>query len=685
MNAKSEFAGRPELSAAGGTPPVGSGTSASDVMQVLAEFETGLTSLKALYVERQQIQEKLTLQQAELDERQATLTKQRAELDELAAQVAEAHASNKGRAEQIEAAQRQFETEISTRQAELDARFAALQAEQQDLLANQRKQDEARIELDRRASELAAQVASFESHQRETEAKAAAAQAELTDRIKRAEQVQAELDVESASVERRKSELISRQKRLDEAALAQTEAARIAETATLARASELESLQADIASEAESLRKAKSDLAAREAALETRERSRREGESTRDDLMSQLAAATEESKRQEAARQALLNDTQVVFEEYEALLAAEREASVQAMAEADALNNDVERLASAVEVLKTRLAEAREKEAAATAEAAERPSTVRSIGADAPAWWNGRRARLRRYRDMVRANAVKVRKASEGLSKRFEQCEQVLSHRAELAAIRERVLEADRRSQRQKAGSRAVTAVFCGIAGLAILGGLSWALARQVAPARFIAESVLVAEGRGRELNGPERAEWQRFHEGVLKDPMFHETAAERFKRQGSSDLATPGAIDELITTSVTTESLGDGELRIRMSGLGADKTARTLDTFSASLASFANASQQRRIDGGATRISQPAKAGDTPIDHTRTIYALGMLATAASVSLGATIGIWKKLSRVKSQFEQDEQVAMTLDDARWVEPPSVSELPKTKPAPKGR
>ncbi|MDI1290182.1 MAG: hypothetical protein PSX37_09590, partial [bacterium] len=501
--------------------------------------------------------------------------------------------------------------------------------------------------------------------------RAEATEAELAQRIARAEALQSELDRGSAELERRQTELTARQKRLDEAALAQTEAARLAEKSTLIRASELESLQADIAAESESLRKARADLSSRESSLEARERANRDGDSTREKLAAQLASVTADVMRLEHERQDFLSRVQAVFEEYEALLVVERDECVRAIDEAGSLNSDVGRLAGALQVLQARLTESRENEALSKSVAEAQIGTGSPSGAEAPAWSNGRRARLQRYRDMVRANAVKVRKASEGLSKRFEQCEQVLSHRAELAAIRERVLEADRRSQRQKAGSRAATAVFCGIASLALLGGLSWALARQVAPARFIAESILVAEGRGRELNGAERAEWQRFHEALLKDPMFHETAAERFKRQGSLDLSTPSAIDELVTTSVTTESLGDGELRVRMTGLGADKTARTLDTFSASLASFANASQQRRIDGGATKISQPAKAGDTPIDHARTIYALGMLATAASVSLGATLGIWKKLSRVKTQFEQDEQVAMTLDDARWGEPPA--------------
>ena len=103
MSSKSEFADRSEPSITGATPPVGGGTSASDVMQVLAEFETGLTSLKALYVERQQIQERLAVQQADLDERHAALTKQQADLGELAARLAESHAANQSLAEELEA------------------------------------------------------------------------------------------------------------------------------------------------------------------------------------------------------------------------------------------------------------------------------------------------------------------------------------------------------------------------------------------------------------------------------------------------------------------------------------------------------------------------------------------------------------------------------------------------------
>ena len=285
-----------------------------------------------------------------------------------------------------------------------------------------------------------------------------------------------------------------------------------------------------------------------------------------------------------------------------------------------------------------------------------------------------RRERLRRYRAAVRAQLEKVRKAGEIVKKRYEQAEQVLSHRAELAAIRERVIEAERATQAGRATTRVAQIIFFSVAVVAILGAMSWAVSRQISPAAFMAQSTISADGRGRDLLPAELDEWARFHEGVLKDPLFHEATSERFKRLGLAQLGTPVAVRDMINTSITTDDATPGQLHIRMIGTGADRTERVMEAFTSAFASFANSLQQKRIDGAATKVAQAASVGEEPIDNTRTYYALGILGAGFAVVSTAALGIWSRLARAKTSFELDQHVAAALVGTQWADLPKVEQ-----------
>lgn len=279
-----------------------------------------------------------------------------------------------------------------------------------------------------------------------------------------------------------------------------------------------------------------------------------------------------------------------------------------------------------------------------------------------------RRTRLSRYRQALRRTLSKVRKASDAVGKRMEQADKIIAQRADLMQVRTRVLDAERRVQKAAARARGSVMFLCTALGLAVLGTLSWAAARQVAPATFIAQATLKADGRGRELNKAELAEWEQFHLELLGDPMFHEIAAERFMRQGLASLATPAAVSGLLTSSVHADSLADGELTLFLQGKGSDSTRRTTEALAASVASFANAAQQRRIDGGATIIPSPAKVDTSPLDHTRTFYAIGMMAISTLVCAFVGGTIWKRMAYAKSRFEADSLVSGALDEAAWAD-----------------
>lgn len=280
-----------------------------------------------------------------------------------------------------------------------------------------------------------------------------------------------------------------------------------------------------------------------------------------------------------------------------------------------------------------------------------------------------RRRRLKAAHDLLRKQTNKLRKGSEVLRKRFEACESLLAQRAELASIRDRVVEAERRAQRSRAGSRSAVTALCAVVVLGLLAGLSWAMAVQFAPATFEATATLRAEGRGRELNAAELAEWGRFHFDLLKDPRFHAEAAEKFKRQGLVELATPAAVAKLAESGVLADSDEVGQLRLIHRDRGADRAARTLEVFAASLQAHANDAQTRRIDGGVTVVSEPARSGSSPIDQTRPFYALGIMGASTFIIVLFSAFLWRKLAKAKTDFEKDEHTASVLDEARWPNP----------------
>src|SRR5262245_14737334 len=81
-----------------------------DVMDVLAEFETGLESLKALYVQRQKLQTRIRDQEEQCKQREAAVAQRAAEIER--------------------AAQEQV-----SRMQELDAAKAALEQREKELAA----------------------------------------------------------------------------------------------------------------------------------------------------------------------------------------------------------------------------------------------------------------------------------------------------------------------------------------------------------------------------------------------------------------------------------------------------------------------------------------------------------------------------------------------------------------------
>lgn len=611
--------------------------SEESAIEALAQLESGLLSRLRSAVQKQQEHQKA------LDAREAALSARETE-------IGAAHERLTSSATTI--AQR--ETQLEEKQAKLDEAAGAMAKAQSELAELRQSVEELReaFERDRVAfrEQQAAEAAALESSRRELEGKHAeviSLHAMLDDREKELSQIQESSAETATSIAARELELTRR-----ESALAGAAAERAAQQ------------QQDVTTISElraQLKQQREAAAATASALATRDAELARAVSA---LQAQKGTSGGENAKEAAELRARVKALEAVAGEYEELMRAHCQAWAGIRAEQMA---DASEAGAVIEALKGKLRasmqELNELKARGVAVA---PAGAGGSGAP---WMAGRRKRLAAIRTALWRRAGRIKKGEEALTKRFEQCEQILSQRAALAGVHQKIRAAERRHQRSSAGSRAVAVGLGGAATLAILAALSWATAREFAPAEFQAQAEVVAESRGRELSEGELAEWQRFHESLLMDPMYHESAAERCKRQSIEELSTPSQVAELLTKNASMESVRDGQLFIRLHGKGARQTERLLDTLTSALASYANSASSRRIDGGATRVSANAKAGDKPIDQTRSLWALVGFAASTVVSF-SVIGIaYLRLSRAKTAFEQDTTIDETLDEGRWVDP----------------
>lgn len=659
-----------------------------DILRVLSDFQSGLHSLKALHAQRQELQLKLVEREkqladreSELSQRNAQLQSQQADFEEASAKFAQQvreldgkRAESEARAKQVEAALAEQAARFEGDRADLKTRDARIEQLTRALEELRTEYDALRQSHDARQDEHVSMREHLALRTNELQ--------ELTDRIsaqdKAVQALRDQLAAKDAELARLRGELDQTAAGLNETkSRAGQSDSELEQVRGLAQGlqelvSEYESLWGVERHESASLAQRLKDAhaahdrhqqeleslrsAAEEAKAAQAEHAAKAGEGANEDLAKLRAEHTELEAAFTKLRESL---KKMVIERDEA-----REAAEQAQTQARQTAAKTDELLAQVQTLKDQLSKSPKSKAGA-------PSRGEQ-------WVMRRKARLKNYRTGLRRQVAKVKKASDALAKRYEQCETVLSQRQQLAEVRTRVLEAERRVMASKARSRAGLVTLCAVLIVSVIGAMSWVLAREVAPATFLAESHLKASGRGRELNDAELEEWQRFHTDTLNDPRFHEAAADRFARQGIPSLSTPAAVANLVTSSVTTDSTIADQLKLTLKAQGRDRTRRTLEVLTSALASYANAAQQRRIDGGATLMNDPVTVGGDAIDQTQMYYALGMMGAGVFVAGLFALTIWSKLSHAKTSFEKDSAAADLLDEANW------AEFKVDRPGPKG-
>ncbi|GAB5496891.1 MAG: hypothetical protein Phyf2KO_19710 [Phycisphaerales bacterium] len=288
-----------------------------------------------------------------------------------------------------------------------------------------------------------------------------------------------------------------------------------------------------------------------------------------------------------------------------------------------------------------------------TAEALrDREQALESAGG-VPVFLLNRRERLARMRLAVRDRVQKLERTEAVLNERAREADQVLANRREIAKQASVLQKREERVRALMSRNKTVSTVFYTIATLAIVAVLSWAVADQVAPARYAVTAEIVADGRGRILSEDELAVWQKYHGELLTDPSLVELASDRLGKRGIEELSRPGDLASRIKTDLTTQSHEDGKLVLELRGEGAGLTTRTLDTLVVSIVSLANGTKDQRAGGAGSKVAVDAKVVGEPLVDERPMYA-GAIGGGGVLIIGVGgLGMYRRLRAQHAAYEQ--------------------------------
>lgn len=635
------------------------------VMAAISTFENTLASLKALYSEQQFAQAKLqqqeidlTLREQEIEQRasqldelrstlerdrqslngmRTTLSEQQANLDAKTKEVARVTETLKRRTDEIDDSakaltelERRTREEARLRQVAVDKRSAELEAQHQALAQSQTDLRNLILENEKKRTELAAEFERLDHERKELES----AKAEIA-------QARADLASAKDAIDAARTEVARREAQLASSSDINVKAA----AALTALRDELAQSQLDVEAKEQELRTLRSKLAA--------QTSDAKAGSAGDSSLAEARATIDRLSTSLTEKTARVRELEAVVSQFQENSGGDPSSPIQIHAA------DPE-LARQLEQAQAELQQAHER--------VERVQQNTGSSRD-EAFLAHRRDRLRRYRFAVRQQADKVRKGQAALRKRFEACEQLLAQRAELAAAHAAITDVQRKMQKRRATSSVAAAALCSTLSLAVLAGLSWAIAREVAPGTYAIATSLTADTHGRDLSGAELAEWQRFHEELVLDPRFYERVAQRMQRRGIISLSQASAVAERLRTDFSVSSSKNGEINLELRGKGAQKTERELDTIASTLASEANAARGERADGASTTPPTPAKIPSRPLDDSSLYTAGGIMGGGTLIGLILGSFAWRRLASAKTRFEEDVTIAQTLDESKWPDP----------------
>ncbi len=660
--------------------PGQSPTSSAGIMALISDVERQLASLREADEQRRLAEEALATREAaanELEQRARATLKSN---EELAAQLL-------AQRESIEAESARIETErqaIEAARHELDAQRADLERELDRIsaLEDAAKRAQAAAEAaEREAAEAAARAQSSAQDAEQRRAQMERALAEKAAAFRAAEERMEQRATDSSS-------MIAEAQTLAESYAAQIDALKRelqdARTDAGRLATDLETKGQVIAARNDELK----SLRAQAAVL----REKSGGDAALKSQLAELTAAQARSSTEIEALTAALAEAERKAEDYlrhiaevEGQLAeSTRLLDSATSAPASGADADPELLSQVEEIRSARdeaIAEAEklrefartlgQELSAARAQADAAPAHASDSGDLGPPIRSGdfieaRRERLRQQRKLLRSQAEKVKRAGDAVRDRFEQVEQILAQRAELIAAKKSVDDIRRKSRSRQARSGAIAALFYVTLAMLIYAGIGWVVAQKVAPAIYAVSARVEADASGRPPSAAELEEWRRYHEGLLVDPRFMETAAEKMKQRGIASLATAASLKSRLDADMTLLSDTPGTLTVELRGLGAAKTQRILDTLVTTFVRSANSARERRVDGTNTIIAVAATPDPTPLYDERIYYAAGIAGALTILSSIAAFILWRKLYEAKASIERVDEFDGLMDERRW-------------------
>lgn len=538
--------------------------------------------------------------------------------------------------------------DLDRKSAEMSAKMAALDAERSQLAAKEsalREQSESLTkkenEIQRRMEEAEARLSSIEAR----EAELASQDADLCSRAQ-------SLESQASTVREQDESIASREQAIDGRAHAVEEAER-----------EIESLKAELASEREKIRemavKLKQEHAAltemKSAALEDNDRSLEERERDLAQLRASLDIEHQRLEEQwrefEAQKAGLLDGSTPAltsFEQQQQFEDRERELE-ESMA---SVSNERERLEAMAQQLQIDREEIKRERSACEGDR-DRGAAMAAIGAAMDKTIQEcqiRRERLRGVHSALKIREEKLHKAREIIRGRHKECERILAMRDRVTKAQEEV-EAEREAvTRQADRSRVAGVMLKLVIAVAVLGGLSWAVADRIAPTTDLVRATIAAQGVTAEEDIAK--DWNFYGESLSMDPRLIEETAARLKRRGVEELGSPGPLAAYFKDSLNIDSQRPGELNIALKGPGGGATQRVLETYLASFVAIANDATGQVAGQPSTVVSVNAKVDGPPLTDDRLQWAGVMWGSSTLLLMLIGWALWSRLAAATRRTE---------------------------------
>ncbi|UYV12831.1 MAG: hypothetical protein NCW75_00755 [Phycisphaera sp.] len=579
-----------------------------DIRGVMSDIERRLDRLRVAHADRERERE-------ELESRSAAVEHKARELDAAATELAERQQEHE---RAVAAAEARF---VELDQREVQAREAFEKAKSEhDAVRNELARQSEQLERDREA--FGTEREGFEAERARTHELAEEAAQQVKD-----------VEDDRAALEATAREIDERQKDLDD------QASTLAE-----RVREIEQQRQALDARAEQLKQQDQKLAnlSREAA---EQREKLSGDSS--DLEQQKQWLAEQTKQADVLRARVKK----LEDELEAAREQLAEASQTQVASAEI----DETVAEELELTRGKLRDA----AGIIAKLREQADRAGSGGDAQPASPDGehirrRQRRLRFVRQTLQQEHAKIAKASE------------LMRQRSAAFVQQGAGGVATHAKTKPAATGPMAAIArmgMGMAGvavaLAVLAGVSWIAAGEIAAPTYAASVTVAHDARGREVLAEDLAGWQAFHESLMDDPRFYEFAADRMRQRGLLELGDAVSVKAFVEGSVSWVSGRDGELMIEVREQGAGRARRVAETLAIALVGQANTARERRPDGLPSVISKEATPDDRPLTNEQPMLAGGVLVGLALVSAALGGLVSRRVKRVRDEVAAEGHTDM--------------------------